>query len=112
MLLNAEDVENGIADYLLFTSPVPFKETPKLGVQLRDESNVVTITMVSPDSAAEKAGIRLHDVIISLDGEKMAAVEDVKIHMVSKKKGDTLKLRVLRKRFLFGPKEIEISLIL
>lgn len=112
VILNAEDMDSGIADYVLFPAPVPFRETPKLGVQLKEVSGVITVTMVAPESAAEKAGIRKNDAIISLDGEKMEAVEDLKIHLLSKKKGDTLVLRVLRKRFLFGPKEIDLSVTL
>jgi len=112
VLLNAEDVEKGIADYVLFPSPVPFKETPKLGVQLKDDRGVVTITMVSPDSAAEKAGLRADDAIISLDSEKMAAVEDVKIHLFYRKKGDVVSVKVKRKRFLFGDREMEVKVML
>jgi predicted metalloprotease with PDZ domain len=112
VILNAEDVEKGIADYVLFPSPVPFKETPKLGVQLRDDGGVVTITMVSPDSAAEKAGLRADDAIISLESEKMSAVEDVKIHLLYRKKGDAVSVKVKRKRFLFGDREMEFKMVL
>ncbi len=112
VILNSDDLDNGIADYVLFPAPVPFRESPRLGVQLREESGAVTVTMVTPEGAAEKAGIREKDVIISVDGEKMEAVEDIKIHLLYKKKGDTLTLRVLRKRFLFGPKEIDLTVTL
>ncbi len=112
VILNAEDVENGIADYVVFPSPVPFRETPRLGVQLKDDGGVVTITKVAPESVAEKAGIRENDAIISLDGEKMAAVEDVKIHLLSKKKGDAVSVKVKRKRFLFGHREMEFKVVL
>jgi len=68
--------------------------------------------MVSPESAAEKAGLRGDDVIISLDDLKPEVVEDVKIHLLYKKKGDTVVLKVKRKRFLFGDKEMEFKITL
>jgi S1-C subfamily serine protease len=112
VILNSADAEQGIADFILFPSPVPFMETPRLGVQLKDEGGMVTIAMVSPESAAEKAGLRGDDVIISLDDLKPEVVEDVKIHLLYKKKGDTVVLKVKRKRFLFGDKEMEFKITL
>jgi len=112
VILSAEEVEKDIADFVLFPTPVPFMETPKLGVQLKDEGGVVTIAAVSPESAAGKAGLEGDDVIISLDGEKMGVVEDVKIHLLYKKKGETLTVRISRKRFLFGIKEMEFKVTL
>ncbi|NJD55437.1 MAG: PDZ domain-containing protein [Nitrospirae bacterium] len=112
VILNSADVEQGIADFILFPSPVPFMETPRLGVQLKDEGGAVTISMVSPEGAAEKAGLRGDDVIISLDGQRPEVVEDVKIHLLHKKKGDTVVMKVKRKRFLLGDKEMEFKITL
>jgi len=112
VVLNSEDVEKGIADFVLFPSPVPFRETPKLGVQLKDDGGVVAIAVVSPGSAAEKAGLREDDIILYADNEKVEAVEDVKIHLLYKKKGDAISVKVKRKRFLFGDTEMEFRVVL
>jgi uncharacterized iron-regulated protein len=114
VILNSgsEEVEQNVADFVLFPAPVPFMETPKLGVQLKDEGGMVTIAAVSPESAAGKAGLSEGDVIISLDNEKMEGVEDVKIHLLYKKKGDALSVKVKRKRFLFGDTEMEFKVVL
>jgi uncharacterized iron-regulated protein len=109
VILPSYDIEQGIADFVLFPSPVEFIETPKLGVQLREEGGLVTIAAVSPQSPAERAGLREDDVIVSLDTEKVETVEDMKIHLLYKKKGDIVKVGVVRKRFLLGPKEFEVS---
>ena len=112
VILNAEDVEKGIADYVLFPSPVSSTETPKLGVQLKEGAGRVIITAVLPQSVAEKAGLQEDDVLLTLDEEKIGAVEDVKIHMLFKKKGDTVVVKVLRKRVFFGDKEMEFRVML
>jgi len=112
VILNAEEIEKGIADYVLFPMPVPFEETPKLGVMLKEDAGAVTVEGVSPESSAEKAGLRKDDLILSLDSEKIGAVEDIKIHLLSKKKRETVVVKVLRKRFLFGEKEMEFTVVL
>ncbi len=109
IILNSEEVEKGIADYVLFPSPIALAETPKLGVQLREDAGVVVIAAIFPESAADKAGLRKDDIVLALDGEKIGSIEDVKIHLLYKKKGDTVVVRALRKRFLFGDKELEVT---
>lgn len=114
VILNSgsEEIDKNVADFVLFPAAVPFMETPKLGVQLTDDAGTVTIAAVSPESAGGKAGLKGEDVIISLDGEKMEAVEDVKIHLLYRKKGDAVSVKVKRKRFLFGDTEMEFKVVL
>jgi uncharacterized iron-regulated protein len=112
VILNSDDVEQGIADYILYPEPAPLPESPRLMVMLKEEGGRSSLSGFSPDSIAEKAGLRKDDIILSLDGEKIESVEDVKIHLLYKKKGDMITVKVLRKRFLLGDKEMEFKVVL
>ena len=46
---------------------------------------------------------------MSLDGVPVQSVEDVKITLFYKKKDDILKVRVVRKRFFLGDKDMEFE---
>ncbi|MEW6674407.1 MAG: PDZ domain-containing protein [Nitrospirota bacterium] len=56
------------------------------------------------DSVSEKAGLKKNDIILSLDGFNIEAIDDIKIFLLDKKQGDTIKVRVLRKKILLGEK--------
>jgi S1-C subfamily serine protease len=107
--MNSEDVEKDVADYILYPAPLPLPESPKLMVLLKEDKGTVSINGFSPESISEKAGLMTDDVILSLDGEKIETIEDIKIYLLYKKKGDTVNVKVRRKRFLFGDKEMEFT---
>ncbi len=112
VILNSDDVEKDVADYILYPSQLAFPEAPKLMVVLKEEKGTVSISGFSPESVAEKAGLMTDDVVLSLDGEKIEAIDDMKIHLLYKKKGDTVIVKVARKSFFFGVKEREFKVTL
>ncbi|MBI5634488.1 MAG: ChaN family lipoprotein [Nitrospirae bacterium] len=112
VILNSDDVEKDVADYILYPSPLSFPESLKLMVILKEEKGSVSISGFSPESIAEKAGLTVDDIILSLDNEKIEAIEDIKIHLFYRKKGDTVTVKVARKSFLFGIKELEFKVAL
>lgn len=105
IILNSEEVEKGAADFVVFTKPVPYIESPRLMVRFTPEGNKLEITEFASDSVSEKAGLKKGDILVSIDGEKVEGIDDVKIHLFSKKKGDIIKVTVLRNRLLLGPAE-------
>jgi uncharacterized iron-regulated protein len=111
-VLNYDEVERGIADFLLFPPPVKSAETPKLMVMLKEDEGKVLITGFSPESVAEKGGLRQDDIILSLDDTKVEGVDDMRIFLLNKKKGDTIVVKVLRKKFLSGLVEMEFKVTL
>jgi len=102
VILNNEDVFTGIADYILYPEPVSEPETPKLMTMLKDDEEGVRITGFPEKSISKKAGLMEGDLIVSIDGEKVNTVDDIKILLIYKKKGDKIKVGVRRKVFLFG----------
>lgn len=55
------------------------------------------ITAVGADSAAEKAELKVGDIIISVDGQEVSTVDEINAIKNEKKPGDVLALEVYRK---------------
>ena len=105
----AESIDEGIADYLFAADPVPAPPTLKLGVVLKETDGLIGIDSLVPGSIAKNAGLEKGDILLSLDEWKIEDIADVAIFMVDKKRGDTVKIKVLRKGFLSGYKELEFT---
>ncbi|MFA5354384.1 MAG: ChaN family lipoprotein [Thermodesulfovibrionales bacterium] len=108
IILSDGDMERDVADYIIFPRPVEGQKAPKLGVLLKKEEGKVVISGFPEKSIAEEAGLEEGDIILSLDDTPVADIDDLRIQLLPKKKGDILKVKVLRKRFLFGETEKEI----
>ncbi len=107
--LNDDDVERDIADYLVLPQSLEGTAAPKLMVVLKVEGKRVVVTSLPEDSVSKKAGIKEGDTILSLDGTTVESVEDIKLELFFKKKDEVVKVKVLRKRFLLGEKEMEFD---
>ncbi|MEW6067610.1 MAG: ChaN family lipoprotein [Nitrospirota bacterium] len=103
-----EILKKDVGDFLVFLQPISLPYTPKLGVFLKEGEGKVIIDKLSAESAAEKSGLKEGDIFISIDNCVIENIEDVKISLFDKKQGETVKIKILRKRFLAGEKEIEV----
>jgi len=112
ILLNDDSVEKKIADYILFPQPLTAVKAPKLMALLKKEDNRVRIIGFGEHSVAQKAGLQKDDIIVALDGEKVSSVEEMQLFLFYKKRGDSITVTVLRKRFLFGERELRIEVTL
>lgn len=68
----------------------------QLGVVITENEKGVTITNVSENSAADKAGIKKGDIITEIDGNKMESTEDVVEYLADKEARDIVKVKVKR----------------
>jgi uncharacterized iron-regulated protein len=68
----------------------------RLGVQIEPFQSGVRITEVSPNSAAEAAGIQQGDIVVSFDGEEMHEPFDLTYAVGQKSPGDRVKVKLLR----------------
>lgn len=112
IILNDMDAEKCIADYLIYPRTVEGATSPRIMAVLREEQGRIAITGFPEGSISEKAGLKEGDIILSIDDVPVATVDDIKIHLLYKKKGDPLKIKILRKRFVLGETEKEFTLIL
>lgn len=77
-------------------SRVPSENSGFLGVQLDPDSASATISVVTAGSAAEKAGIKTKDVIISIDSTEIVNQEALINTLMGYKAGDVIKVKLER----------------
>ncbi len=111
IILNDTDPKKDIADYVLFPGTIPFEASPRLMVLLTEKRGKVEIAGFPPESNSEKTGMRVGDIILSIDHTPMHEIDDVKIDLLSKKRREKVKVRVLRKGF-FGSQKMDFEVVL
>jgi aminopeptidase N len=111
IILNDADLKKDIANYVLFPGILPAPTSPKLMVFLKEETGKVEITGFPHDSASEKAGLQVGDVILSIDRTPVHSVDDIKIELLFKKRGEKVSIVVLRKGLL-GAEEKDFEVVL
>ncbi|HUI67950.1 MAG TPA: ChaN family lipoprotein [Nitrospirota bacterium] len=109
IILNDGALVKDIAHYLVFPQPLDGVTAPKIMALLSEKDGKITITGFPNDSVSEKAGIKVGDTLVSLDGIPISTIEDIKLFLFYKKKEEPLKVKVERKRFLLGDKELEFE---
>ena len=111
IILNDVDLEKDIADYVLFPKTIPGVTSPKLMVLLKEKGGKVEIAGFPSGSNSEKAGMKVGDMILSIDHTPVRDIDDVKIDLLFRNKGENVKVRILRKGF-FGSQEIDFEVVL
>lgn len=98
----------------------------KIGIGIRDINEQIAkenklpvnegvlVLQVDEFSPAEKAGIRIYDIITSFDGKKVSKLEDINEIKGKKNSGDVVKVEVLRMnsdgKYDNSPKTVELTL--
>ena len=75
-----------------------------LGVVLNMKSKLMEFESIMPNSGAEEAGLQKGDVIVSIEGKKIANREDIAELLKDRKAGSTIKIVCLR-----SGKKIEVD---
>jgi M6 family metalloprotease-like protein len=70
---------------------------PFLGISVGPSANGVTIEDVQPGSPAEKAGLKIGDILTRFDGKDVAGAEPFRSSLKAKAPGDSIKVVVRRK---------------
>ncbi len=110
-ILNDADVDRGIADYLIYPEAQEGATAPKLMVMLKEADGKVVIADLPAGSVSRKAGIRAGDVVLALDDSPVQTVADIKIVLFYKKHDEAVRVKVMRKRFLLGDRELEFKVM-
>ncbi len=100
-------------DYLVFTEPMELAPAPKIGIMLEEKEvagkkGQVIIVGISPHGYGKKAGLKKGDIILDLDNTLVHDIADLKIPLLDKQIGDTVILKIFRKRDLLPDKTLEI----
>lgn len=104
IVLNEGEVKKHIADFVVFPEPTKGPTAPRLMAVLAEQNQRVRITGFAQDSAAEKAGLKAEDMLMSLDDSPVSSVEDVRLALFYKRPGETIKVKVRR-----GDEELEFN---
>jgi len=109
IILNDADIEPDIADFIIFPQPLNGMTAPRLLVTFKEDKGRFVINDFVQESPAKAAGLRSGDVIVSLDGVPATSLRNIKAALFYKDKGDIMKIKAIRKRFLLGEKEMEFE---
>jgi serine protease Do len=80
---------------------------PYMGIEGDEDDSKARITRVVPGSPAEKAGLKVDDVILMFDGKKIGGYSELAPRIRRKKIGDKVPLEVLR-----GKETVKLELVL
>jgi uncharacterized iron-regulated protein len=109
LIPDSVSLDETVGTFVLFPAPLSPPPSLKLGVVLTEKDGRVKIEKISPGSVAETSGLKEGDILVSMDEWEIGDVADVRIFMGGKKEGETIKIKILRKKFLFKEKEHEIT---
>jgi uncharacterized iron-regulated protein len=95
VLIDAE-VEKDIADYVVFPKHVEGITSPKLMVFLKKMEEGYELSGFPEESVSEKAGLKEGDILLYVDDVKISSIDDIKLHLLYKARGETVKVKVSR----------------
>jgi uncharacterized iron-regulated protein len=107
VVVQDEAIEDGIADYVLLTTKLDGKDSPKLGVMVEENDGQVVITGVNQNSPAQKAGFEKGDVIYRFSERPVQSSADLKLNLFFSKIGSTVKIQIKRANNIID-KKIEL----
>lgn len=109
ILPGGEYIDTRLGDYLVTPEPLSPPTTLKLGVILKERDGHIEIEKVVPGSVAKSVGLEKGDILLSLNDWRIEDIDDVNIFMSDKKRGEQVTIKVLRKKFLVGYREVVLS---
>jgi len=96
VVLQDEEIEDGIADYVLLTTDLKGEESPKLGVMVEEKDQGLEVKGVSHNGPAKKAGLQEGDIIKVVDGQAIKSLADLKLQLFYSKIGSNVKIQINR----------------
>jgi uncharacterized iron-regulated protein len=108
IVLNGWDgaLEPGLADFILLPEPRMLPPSGKFGLLLETQNPVPVVEACMPDSPCTRAGLQQGDRFLSIDGEPVEDITDLRLAMWDKLPGDTVTLEVSRKRWFSAPQRL------
>jgi S1-C subfamily serine protease len=96
VVVQDEEIEDGVADYILLTTKLNGKVSPKLGVMVEEKDQRLVIKGVSQNGPAKKAGLQKGDVIEMFAERPIQSLADLKLGLFYGNIGSTVKIQVKR----------------
>jgi uncharacterized iron-regulated protein len=102
----------GLADFILMPEPRELPPAGRFGLVLEMDNTVPVVEACLSDSPCTRAGLKQGDRFLSIDGDPIEDMTDLRLAMWDKQPGDTVILRVSRKRWLSPPQELDYTIVL
>jgi uncharacterized iron-regulated protein len=96
IILSDAEIKREIADFVVFPEASMGPTAPTLGIVLAEQNQTVSITGFAKGSVAENAGLRVDDILVSLDDYPMSGIDDVRISLFYKHTGETIRVKTRR----------------
>jgi uncharacterized iron-regulated protein len=97
VVVQDEEIEDSIADYVLLTTELKGEESPKLGVMVEEKDQGLEVKGVSHNGPAKKAGLQEGDIIKVFGGQAIKSLADLKLQLFYSKIGSNVKIQINRK---------------
>lgn len=107
-----DGLEPGVADFIIYPTPAKLPKIGKIGIFMQKTDEGVEVSKVVSNSAADKAGVKKGDIIQQLGQRSVTALQDVRVGLINQHPGEIVQIKVMRKRLLLSPQEIEYELTL
>jgi uncharacterized iron-regulated protein len=104
--------EPGMADFVLLSKEQHLPPAGTLGVKLEPASEGLRIASFAKNNAAQAAGLESGDRILSLNGERVKDMADVKLLLWNKLPGDRVKVQVRRRSWLLLARDLSFEVTL
>jgi len=105
--IDATEADPDRIDYAFLLAPAQLPPAPIMGVVLADSDQGIRVEELSPHGRAKEVGMRADDLILALDGEPVKTVEELKVFMLGKQRGDTVRVSIQRPHTLFPDEKLE-----
>jgi uncharacterized iron-regulated protein len=102
----AGEVGPEVADYLMLPERRDLPAAGQIGALLNRGEGRLEVRSCAPGSACEAAGLKPRDEILSIDGQPVGEMADLRLVMWDKEPGDRIHLEILRKRWRLAPRRL------
>ncbi|MBW1851792.1 MAG: ChaN family lipoprotein [Deltaproteobacteria bacterium] len=96
VIVQDDEIEKGIADYVLFTTELKGTVSPRLGILIEENEENLIIKGVSDKSPAKKGGLQKGDIVTQFAGQPIKSLCDLKYALFYSEFGSTVELHVIR----------------
>lgn len=105
VVLNADavdELDSDMGNYLILAETASLPPTGKLGVFLDTDESPPQVSGFGEASGAETAGVRKGDRLIAIDGRPVSTYADLRIALLDKESGESVRLEVERETMIMG----------
>jgi len=112
LIPEAGRLDPGAADFLILAGHRELPPRGLLGIYMESAEGGVRVAGLVEQGAAAGADIEKGDLLLEIDGQPVAGMEDVQLALLGRRPGDLVQLRLSRPRLFLGAVEKRVQLAL